>query len=64
MHGSKVEASELPNIKPGSVFYMPVDLVFHCSSCSSKLGLLAETGYFPDKKEFTPKKEIRGKKKQ
>lgn len=26
---------------------MPADLVFHCSSCSSKLGLLAEMGCFP-----------------
>lgn len=47
-------------------FYMTNDLFFHCSSCSSERGLLAQMDFFSYKKEFTNKpnqnkKELRGK---
>lgn len=36
-------------------FYMTADLVFHCTSCSSEWGLLAEMGFLYNKKDFTLK---------
>lgn len=35
-------------------FYMTNDLFFHCSSCSSERGLLAQMDFFPIRKSLQP----------